>query len=298
MKTASRLLGRAFFLEGFEIQDAPRYGAERRGAPMFAYVRASREVINERGIIRRPDLIIVADETLVPIPAAGVLPGCTEHTVMLISTALSPEVWKQRLHFPGKVFTLPAAAEAEERLELRFIGAGCAGAAARLVSVISRDALARAILEEFTPLGEGVVEKNRGKALDAYDRMANFAGSVTEGEEISADDYQRPEWIDLPFEDARISAPAIHTAASSEKLKTGLWRTQRPVIDYNRCKRCWWVCSTFCPESAISLNEEGFPQIDYEHCKGCMICMAQCPSHAIKAIAEQEAEAEATGERE
>ena len=33
LKTASRLLGTALFLEGFEVQDAPRYGAERRGAP-------------------------------------------------------------------------------------------------------------------------------------------------------------------------------------------------------------------------------------------------------------------------
>lgn len=30
IKTASRVLGTAFFLEGFEVQDAPRYGAERR----------------------------------------------------------------------------------------------------------------------------------------------------------------------------------------------------------------------------------------------------------------------------
>jgi Pyruvate/2-oxoacid:ferredoxin oxidoreductase gamma subunit len=40
MKTASRILGSALFAEGFEVQDAPRYGAERRGAPIFAYVRA------------------------------------------------------------------------------------------------------------------------------------------------------------------------------------------------------------------------------------------------------------------
>ena len=46
MKTASRILGSAFFLESFEVQDAPRYGAERRGAPIFAYVRAARQVIN------------------------------------------------------------------------------------------------------------------------------------------------------------------------------------------------------------------------------------------------------------
>ena len=42
MKTAGRILGTAFFLAGFEVQDAPRYGAERRGAPIFAYVRAAR----------------------------------------------------------------------------------------------------------------------------------------------------------------------------------------------------------------------------------------------------------------
>ena len=71
MKTASRILGTAFFLEGFEVQDAPRYGAERRGAPIFAYVRANRQAIQERGVIHRPDLVIVADDSLVPVPGAG-----------------------------------------------------------------------------------------------------------------------------------------------------------------------------------------------------------------------------------
>ena len=36
VKTASQILSSALFLEGFEVQDAPRYGAERRGAPIFA----------------------------------------------------------------------------------------------------------------------------------------------------------------------------------------------------------------------------------------------------------------------
>ncbi len=57
IKTASRILGSAFFHEGFEVQDAPRYGAERRGAPMTAYVRASRTPVRERSNIRAPDLI-------------------------------------------------------------------------------------------------------------------------------------------------------------------------------------------------------------------------------------------------
>ena len=154
MKTASRILGRAFFLEGFEVQDAPRYGAERRGAPIFAYVRASRQPITERGIIRRPDLVIVADETLVTIPAGGVLAGVIDHTVLLISSTVKPEIWQERLNLAGPVLVLPAAAEAAGLAELKFVGAGGAGAAARLVGVISREALAQAIREELAPLGD------------------------------------------------------------------------------------------------------------------------------------------------
>ena len=290
MKTASRILGTAFFLEGFEVQDAPRYGAERRGAPIFAYVRASRQPINERGIIRRPDLVVVADDTLVSIPAAGVLSGLKEWTILLISTTETPDVWKKRLNFAGQVLKLPEVAEVKDRLALRFVGSACTGAAARLVGVISRDSLEEAVREELTYLGEGVIQKNLDKALEAYDLMGDHAGAVREAGEIPADGYEKPEWVELPFEEARISAPAIHGAATSVEVKTGLWRTMRPVIDYGPCNRCWWVCSTFCPDSAISVDEQGIPHIDYEHCKGCMICVAQCPSHAIQTIPEHQAE--------
>ena len=65
----------------------------------------------------------------------------------------------------------------------------------------------------------------------------------------------------------------------------------RPIIDYARCNRCWWVCSTFCPDGAIRVDDDGRPEIDYEHCKGCMVCVAQCPPHAIEAIPESTAKA-------
>ena len=180
----------------------------------------------------------------------------------------------------------------EEQLELRFIGATCVGAAARLVGVISRNCLEQAIREELATLGKAVVEENMKKGLSGYDRMADHTGSVKEGGDVAVGCYEKPEWVDLPFEDAGISAPAIHGAATSETMKTGLWRTMRPVIDYDRCRRCWWVCSTMCPDSAISVDEEGYPRIDYEHCKGCMVCASQCSRHAIRTVPEHEAEDE------
>ncbi len=288
MKTASRMLGTAFFLSGFEVQDAPRYGAERRGAPIFAYVRASRNFIHERGIIRRPDLVVVADDTLVAIPAAGVLSGVTEHTVLLISSPQSSQTWRDRLNFPGVVLTLPVA-EVEDPLHRKFTGAACVGATARLVGVISRDCLARAVREELKQLGEAVIAKNLEPALAAYNLMATHAGAVTEAKESPAGLYEKPAWIDLPLDAARVAAPAIFTPATSEKVSTGLWRTVRPVIDYEHCHRCAWICSTLCPDGVISVNEAGFPVIDYEHCKGCLICMTSCPSHAIRAVPEEEA---------
>lgn len=286
MKTASRILGSAFFHEGFEVQDAPRYGAERRGAPIFAYVRAAKSPILERGIIGDPDLVVVADETLVPIPAAGVLAGCSARTVLLINSAEADTVWKERLNYGGPVIALPVSAEAIDPLETPFIGAICAGAAARLVGAVSRAHLGQAICEEAAAFGEDAVARNLEHALASYDAMTSHAGIVREGTEVAARGYVTPAWIDLPFEDAHISAPHIHAAATSVEVRTGLWRTMRPVIDYEHCNRCTWVCSTLCPDSAISVDAQGAPRIDYDHCKGCLVCVVVCPPHAIRAIPE------------
>jgi pyruvate ferredoxin oxidoreductase gamma subunit len=294
MKTASRILGTALFAEGFEVQDAPRYGAERRGAPIFAYVRAARKPILERGIIRRPGLVVVADETLVPVASAGVLQGIGAHTVLLIHSVEGPTIWKRRLQLPGEVFTLPV--ESEDAAEVRFIGASCAGAAARLVGEISRDALEQAIRTELVDMSSEIVAKNLERALGAYDRLAPHEGCVRERDVLEAAVAQSPDWIELPFEDASISAPDIHAAATSVQVRTGLWRTMRPVIDHAHCHRCSWICSTFCPDAAILVDDDGSPQIDYDHCKGCLVCVAVCPPHAIHAIPEQEAaDAQARG---
>jgi pyruvate ferredoxin oxidoreductase gamma subunit len=295
IKTAGRILGTAFFHEGFEVQDAPRYGAERRGAPIFAYVRAARHPINERGVITRPDLIIVADDSLMPLPAAGVLAGAPEHAVLLINTSEAASTWKERLRFAGAVITLRSAEEGKDRAELQYTGAVCAGAAARLTGVISLSALRQAIRDELAPLGDRVIEQNLAFAVDAYERMADRSGCVAEGNGVPAASYQSPPWVDVPFEDARVSAPAIHASATSVEVKTGLWRTMRPVIDLQRCRRCWWMCTTFCPDSAMHLDAEGYPEIDYDHCKGCLICYTQCHNHAIELVPEHAGQSGAAG---
>ena len=285
IKTAGRILGTAFSLDGFEVQDAPLYGAERRGAPVFAYVRADRRPINERGIIQKPDLVAVADDSLISIPAAGITKGIGPHTVLLIRSEESSDTWKNRLNLSSAVIILPLLHE-ERGPDAHYAGVMLAASSARLVGVISRSSLVRAVREELSAYGESAVEAASNVALECYDLMSEYAGSIAEGIMQGAMAYERPGWIDLPFEDAEVSAPAVHAAATSQRVKTGLWRTMRPVLHHERCGKCWWFCSTFCPDSAISINSEGYPEIDYDHCKGCMICAARCMRHAIDIIPE------------
>jgi pyruvate ferredoxin oxidoreductase gamma subunit len=295
MKTASRILGTAFFKAGYQVQDAPRYGAERRGAPIFAYVRADQKTINERGIINHPGLVVVADDTLIGMPAAGVTQGVDAHTVLLINSHEDAETWRQRLNTEARILIIEASEEAEDRATLPYIGSRCAAAAAALTGAVSREILLSALSEELGHLPADIVRQNHDIALVAFDNMASYAGKVTQSGLPSATDYVKPGWIELPFENAAISNLAIHAGATSVKVRTGLWRTMRPVINYENCSGCAWICSTYCPDGAINVRADGYPDIDYDHCKGCLICVAQCPPHAIESITEHVARAQENG---
>ena len=130
MKTASRILGTSFFLEGFEVQDAPRYGAERRGAPMFAYVRADDKTIYERGIIVQPDLVVVSDDSLIPLAMAGVLTGLGPETPLVICSSRDPAYYQERYDLKCRiiVFALPAVKSGGSPLS-----SCCAAAAVALI---------------------------------------------------------------------------------------------------------------------------------------------------------------------
>ncbi|HSO81833.1 2-oxoacid:acceptor oxidoreductase family protein [Thiocapsa sp.] len=289
MKTASRILGSACFLSGYQVQDAPRYGAERRGAPIFAYVRVDDRPIRERGIIVCPDLAVVADPSLISVPAAGVLVGLDAHSVLLVNSPEAPEVWRDRLGLANTPvgFRLAdvLAGSLADRADLPVVGTVCAAAAARLLGFVTLERLEQAIRDELAGLGASVLERNLEQARAAFEQVASRAGCVTPGPAAAADAEPAPNWVDLPFEEACISAPVIHASLTSEAVPTGLWRTLRPVIDDDRCNGCWWVCSAFCPDGAIRV-EDGRPKIDYDHCKGCLVCVAQCPPHAIDTVPE------------
>jgi 2-oxoacid:acceptor oxidoreductase delta subunit (pyruvate/2-ketoisovalerate family) len=46
------------------------------------------------------------------------------------------------------------------------------------------------------------------------------------------------------------------------------------------------VCWKFCPDVAIAIDEQGWPIIRYDYCKGCGICAEECKPLAIDLVKE------------
>ena len=57
----------------------------------------------------------------------------------------------------------------------------------------------------------------------------------------------------------------------------------------NEARRCFHCgvciscdnCFMYCPDIAVKRDEKGVYAIDYDYCKGCGICVHECPRHAM-----------------
>lgn len=88
-KTAARVIGTAAFLEGKQAQDLPIYGAERRGAPVYSFVRIDESFIGMRGYIPSPDMVVVLDDSLFTMPGANATKGLKADGTLVANSSKS-----------------------------------------------------------------------------------------------------------------------------------------------------------------------------------------------------------------
>jgi pyruvate ferredoxin oxidoreductase gamma subunit len=278
-KIASRILGHGAFLSGFYAQDFALFGAERRGAPVVSCARIGNEPIGQRGYVEEPNLVIVMDASLIKDAAAQVFHGVNSSTPIFINAPQNQSAADEQNLPPAKYFFIDLNRIARELIGRAFISAAAAGVAARCVPGITVDALGDAVRNEIAEFGlsQDLIDKNEAAARQAY-RMTPMIElpAPPQGSQLI-----ESSWQTLPFlGSAGFAAPTIRHPGSAALRATGNWRTERPEVDLEKCRRCF-LCYLYCPDAAIKLDSENFPHVDYEHCKGCMICYEECPTDAI-----------------
>lgn len=283
-KTASRILGTAAFLEGFVAQDSPIYGAERRGAPVAAFTRIAKEPIRERGLIARPDLVVIADASLIHDPSARVLDGTDDRTAVFVNSPQTAEQLGAQTSLSDRWITMDLTDIALQQFGKSGAISALLGAVAGRLVGLRQDSIRKAIARELADLGlaTSMIERNQAVALKCYDTVLTVSVVAGTPQPIAPAQLQVPTYESPTKGTARISA-----AANSVLRETGGWRTFRPVLVSDKCNGCW-LCFAYCPEGVISMNKDDRPVIDYSHCKGCQICVHECPTEALMAEREKE----------
>jgi pyruvate ferredoxin oxidoreductase delta subunit len=93
------------------------------------------------------------------------------------------------------------------------------------------------------------------------------------------DKYRLKNWNEIPL------GGVIPEGGNAKDYETGTWRIFRPVLEKENCIQCL-TCWVFCPEDAFLLkdgvtksgkNRKEIESVDYYHCKGCGLCVRECP---------------------
>jgi pyruvate ferredoxin oxidoreductase gamma subunit len=149
--TAAELLSVAAFDEGLVAQAIPSFGSERMGAPVVAFCRIADHPIRTREPVTVPDVVVVADATLVHHVA--LLEGLAAGGSVLVNTSSPPGLLRARLTAPPgvRMAAVPATELARTHVGRPVPNAALLGGFCALTGVVSVRAVAAALIERFGP---------------------------------------------------------------------------------------------------------------------------------------------------
>ena len=163
--TAADILATAAFQEGKYSHALPYFRAERKGAPVIAYVRISEEPIEVRGSVGKADILLILDAAL--LKSGNILGSAKPDSMVFINTTLThKEVLSLSNNKNLRIETIDATAISEKiygqssipRVNLIMLG----HFAARTKAVKVESVLA-AIDEYFT--GDNAIKAKEGVKL-------------------------------------------------------------------------------------------------------------------------------------
>ena len=106
--TACEIIAEAAYLSGkfIDVQAYPSFGAERRGAPVQAYVKLSRsEKVYDRAQIENPDILIVFDDSVLTPADVGSL---EDRGIFIVNSDKNPEYFVEKFNLSSNTRVIVA----------------------------------------------------------------------------------------------------------------------------------------------------------------------------------------------
>jgi 2-oxoacid:acceptor oxidoreductase delta subunit (pyruvate/2-ketoisovalerate family) len=139
-------------------------------------------------------------------------------------------------------------------------------------------------------MGAIAINKQGALSFQKYFQK-DFSSVDTDGEVIHFEDLntsyfqhdKRNKRLELPFETRIKNFKEVRRGFTSKKAQKEADR----CFSCGLCNTCG-NCFIFCPDSSICFDEDETKMlIDYDYCKGCGICIEECPRHAIRIMQEE-----------
>jgi pyruvate ferredoxin oxidoreductase gamma subunit len=169
--TAAKLVAdTALELDQF-MQAMPEYGPERMGAPIQAFTRLSDEPIDIHCNIEDPNVVVVLDESLLPI--VNVARGLTKDGTIIVNTCSSPDEVRRALGLEyGHVACVDASGISMATLKRDIPNTPMIGALAKVTGLFTLDQIADHLRHSFgKKFAEEVVNANVESVTRAYQEV-------------------------------------------------------------------------------------------------------------------------------
>jgi pyruvate ferredoxin oxidoreductase gamma subunit len=171
--TAAKFLTELALSDNKFFQAFPEYGPERMGAPIQAFTRISESPINIRTGIRKPDVVVVLDPTLVG--TVNILQGLKENGVIVINTPEEPAEIRKALEIensPYRVFTVNATQIALETIGRPIPNTPMIGALTRALNLAKIETVLEFLKQSFSKkFSDEIVNGNMEAARRAYEEV-------------------------------------------------------------------------------------------------------------------------------
>lgn len=252
----AEMLVTALMHAGLEVQYFPEFAAERRGAPIRAYARASHGPIYHRCKIYRADALLVFDTTVF---SQEELKNLKANGIIIVSSPKAIPLGKLY-----KSFRLDAHDIALKNHLLSSEGfplgnMAMLGAFLKIAKLASLDDLEWAMNRRFST----AIKENLQCANDGFAAVKPQKKTAEIGLPLSLLAVKDNPMPDFPI-----------TTRTTLESPTGSWRMTEPKFT-EKCTACR-LCEVFCPDGAIYFSE-GKMAVDTGFCKGCEICAQVCP---------------------